>query len=70
MTYQSNDFPMNGHDFQEPGFIANGQLVGAGLSGIVELLPNGHAVKSPWPGEDGLESQEEFRLEARAIIGC
>lgn len=49
----------------EPGFIAKGQLIGGGLSGIVELLPTGYALKSPWPGEDGLESQQDIRTEAQ-----
>ncbi|KAH9814274.1 kinase-like protein [Teratosphaeria destructans] len=47
----------------QPGFVAQGQLIGGGLSGIVELLPNGHVVKTLWPGEDGLESQRDMRTK-------
>lgn len=49
----------------EPGFVSKGELIGGGVSGIVELVDDCYAVKTPWPGEDGLESQEDLRLEAR-----
>ena len=29
---------------------AKGELIDGGVSGIVELLPNGYVIKSPWPG--------------------
>jgi serine/threonine protein kinase len=52
-------------DLPEPGFIAKGELIGTGLTGIVELS-GGYAVKTPWPGEDGLQSQADIQLEWRA----
>lgn len=52
-------------DLPEPGFIAKGELIGGGRSGIVELS-DGYAVKTPWPGEDGSESRDDIQLEARA----
>lgn len=42
---------------------AKGKLMGGGVSGIVELLPNGQVVKSPWPGEE--ECEEDMAREAR-----
>lgn len=49
----------------EHSFVAKGHLLGGGLSGIVELLPNGHVIKTPWPGEDNLESQQDMKTEAQ-----
>jgi len=56
---------MSHPDLPEPGFIANGTLIGTGLTGIVELS-GGYAVKTPWPGEDGKQSQDDIQLEWRA----
>lgn len=56
---------MSNIDLPEPGFIAKGELIGIGLTGIVELS-GGYAIKTPWPGEDGLQSQADIRLEWRA----
>jgi hypothetical protein len=68
--YKSN-FPlccrldMGNSDLSEPGFVARGELMGTDLTGIVELF-DGYAIKTPWPGEAGLQSQADIRLEWRA----
>lgn len=54
----------NGADFHGDIIVPKGELLGGGLSGIVELLPNGHVVKSPWPGEHGGDSRRDLRTEA------
>ena len=56
---------MSHAELPEPGFIARGELIGNGLTGIVELS-NGYAVKTPWPGKEGSQSQDDIRLEWRA----
>lgn len=49
----------------EECFFSKGKLLGGGASGIVELTDDGYAVKTPWPGKDGLDSQDDVRFEAR-----
>lgn len=45
---------------------AKGKLIDGGVSGIVELLPNGHVIKSPWTGWwQEKECREDMALEAR-----
>jgi serine/threonine protein kinase len=55
---------MGNSDISEPGFVARGELIGTGLTGIVELF-DGYAIKTPWPGEAGLQSQADIQLEWR-----
>ena len=44
---------------------AKGKLIDGGVSGIVELLPNGDVVKSPWPGWwQEKECREDMAREA------
>jgi hypothetical protein len=50
---------MSHPELPEPGSIAKGELIGIGLTGIVELS-DGYAVKTPWPGKDGLQSQDDI----------
>lgn len=52
-------------NLSEPYLITKGKLIGGGISGIVELADSGYAIKTPWPGEDNLASQEDLQLEAR-----
>lgn len=54
---------MEGRNLPEPGFIQRGVLLGGGLTGIVELLPNGHVLKTPWPTD--LECHADIRNEAK-----
>jgi hypothetical protein len=44
--------------------IGKGELLGGGLSGLVELLPDGRVAKSPWTGDRAKESEEDLRFEA------
>ncbi|TKA23333.1 hypothetical protein B0A50_07541 [Salinomyces thailandicus] len=44
---------------------AKGKFLDSGVSGIVELLPNGHVIKSPWPGHQEADCQADMALEAR-----
>lgn len=46
--------------------IQQGDFLGAGLTGIVELLPDGYALKTPWPGERAQDSRDDMKLEALA----
>ncbi|KAK0260574.1 hypothetical protein LTS09_004871 [Friedmanniomyces endolithicus] len=46
---------------------AKGEYVDGGVSGVVELLPNGYIVKSPWNGWwEEEECREDMAREARA----
>lgn len=45
---------------------SQGKYLDSGSSGIIELLPNGLVLKSPWPGEQEQECQEDIKLEAHA----
>ena len=45
---------------------SKGEFLGAGVSGIVELLPEGHALKSAWPGYEEEQCRQEIALEANA----
>lgn len=58
---------MSDPDLPEGRFFSKGKLLGGGVSGIVELTDDGYAVKTPWPypGEEGLECQDDIRHEAR-----
>ncbi|KAF2771108.1 kinase-like protein, partial [Teratosphaeria nubilosa] len=42
-----------------------GKYIDSGVSGIVELLPNGHVIKSPWPGWPEDECKEDIAQEVR-----
>ncbi|KAK5687868.1 hypothetical protein LTR17_026699 [Elasticomyces elasticus] len=69
-----NTHPTPGHSkpAENPGTVytterwAKGNFVDAGVSGIVELLPNGHIIKSPWSGWQEEERREDMAQEARA----
>ncbi|KXS93317.1 hypothetical protein AC579_8459 [Pseudocercospora musae] len=45
-------------------FVGNGEMIGSGVSGIIELLPNGKVLKSPWPGEQALQCKKDILLES------
>ncbi|TKA77642.1 hypothetical protein B0A55_04625 [Friedmanniomyces simplex] len=47
-----------------PVQIPKGELLGCGISAIVELLPNGNVVKSPWNGEEAEECRQDLSREA------
>lgn len=55
---------MSDAGLSEGYFFSKGKLLGGGASGIVELTDDGYAVKTPWPGKDGLDSQDDVRFEA------
>lgn len=57
---------MGDQGLQQPYLIQKGTFLGGGVSGIVELLPDGNVVKSPWPGEMATDSQKDIRIEAHA----
>lgn len=42
---------------------AKGEFIGSGASGIVERLPSGEAVKSPWPGVSAENSRRDMKTE-------
>ncbi len=47
---------------------AKGEYIDGGVSGVVELLPNGYVVKSPWNGWwEEEECREDMAREARCI---
>jgi len=41
-----------------------GKFLAGGVSGIVELLPSGNVVKSPWPGLREADCRRDLRIEA------
>ncbi|KAK3652783.1 hypothetical protein LTR56_005078 [Elasticomyces elasticus] len=43
---------------------SKGKYLGGGVSGIVELLPNGTIVKSPWGGEEEADCRKDLNQEA------
>jgi len=43
--------------------LEKGEFISGGVSGIVERLPNGNVVKSPWP--DRKDTHEDARVESR-----
>jgi len=45
---------------------SRGKTIAGGVSGLVERLPNGHAIKSAWPGDDKNICEEDMDREARA----
>jgi serine/threonine protein kinase len=47
---------------------SKGEFLGGGMSGMVELLDNGHVTKTPWPGERAEESQADLQLEHRVHL--
>lgn len=57
---------MSGHQEHPDYLVARGILLGGGLTGIVELLPDGTVINTPWPGDRRLESQKDIRTEAQA----
>ena len=42
---------------------AKGQFLDSGASGILELLPCGDVMKSPWPGQYGEDSRRDITIE-------
>ena len=42
---------------------AKGRFLKSGNSGILEVLPSGDVMKSPWPGQNGVESRRELSTE-------
>ena len=42
---------------------AKGQFLASGASGILEILPCGNVVKSPWPGQFEKESRRDLTIE-------
>jgi hypothetical protein len=54
---------MSHPDLIETSFAGQGELIGTGLTGIVELS-DGYAIKTPWPGDK--QSQADIKLEWRA----
>lgn len=42
---------------------AKGRFLNSGNSGILEVLPSGDVMKSPWPGQNGVESRRELSTE-------
>ncbi|CZS94626.1 hypothetical protein WAI453_013334 [Rhynchosporium graminicola] len=42
---------------------AKGCFLNSGASGILEILPSGDVIKSPWPGQNGVESRKELSTE-------
>lgn len=48
--------------------IPKGTFLGAGVSGMVELLNTGLVTKSPWPGERAEESHADLQLEAKVHL--
>lgn len=47
-----------------PSRDSKGKFLAGGISGIVELQEDGFVVKSPWPGDEESECQQDLRLEA------
>ncbi|KAK0309954.1 hypothetical protein LTR01_004152 [Friedmanniomyces endolithicus] len=45
---------------------SRGELLGGGVSGLVELQPDGNAIKSPWTGWEEADSRRDLLLEIRA----
>lgn len=47
-------------------------MIAGGASGIVERLPSGHAIKTPWNGHTGHLCRQELMLESQiyARLGC
>lgn len=48
-----------------PTIASKGETIGGGTSGIVELVPDGHVVKSPWPGPGEASCRRDITLEAK-----
>lgn len=42
---------------------ANGQFLDSGASGILEILPCGNVMKSPWPGQFEKDSRRDLTIE-------
>ncbi|KAF4632944.1 hypothetical protein G7Y89_g5172 [Cudoniella acicularis] len=42
---------------------AKGEFLGSGASGIIERLPSGNVVKSPWPGSGADDCRREITIE-------
>ncbi|KAL2062756.1 hypothetical protein VTL71DRAFT_5828 [Oculimacula yallundae] len=40
-----------------------GQFLNSGASGILEILPSGDVIKSPWPGRNEVDSRRELSTE-------
>ncbi|KAK5684307.1 hypothetical protein LTS10_004174 [Elasticomyces elasticus] len=47
-----------------PPRISKGKTLGGGVSGLVELLPDGNVVKSPWGGEEEADCRKDLKQEA------
>jgi len=44
-------------------YYAKGQFLDSGASGILEILPCGNIVKSPWPGQFEKDSRRDLMIE-------
>lgn len=65
-TLNTQDMTPSATPHEPTPFYSSGQLLGGGLSGIAELLPDGHVLKSPWPSEVNSTSQRDLQNEAKA----
>ncbi|KAG9235620.1 kinase-like domain-containing protein [Amylocarpus encephaloides] len=43
--------------------FAKGRFLDSGASGILEILPCGNVMKSPWPGQSGMDSRRDITIE-------
>lgn len=52
--------------------ISRGELITGGATGIVERLPSGHAIKTPWNDDTGQLCRQELALESQIYkrLGC
>jgi len=57
-NYEHRDSPVEVH-----ARYAKGQFLDSGTSGILEILPSGDVLKSPWPNQSEVDSRRDILIE-------